>query len=119
MDIYTEGLKNCVHLNACTWIRDGTMTPEILRCLGTCPELTDITFNGEYSFRYEPMDLVQILHLRKISLILPSMSVLLILPYWLRAIGRSLTSLSLVFCEASLRSLHAFDLLFIHRIGSY
>ena len=72
MGIYTEGLKNCVHLNACTLSTDGTMTPEILRCLGMCPELTDMTFGREYSFRYEPMDLVQLLHLCKISLIHPA-----------------------------------------------
>lgn len=106
MDIY-KGLKNCVHLNAYTWTRDRTMTSENLLCLGMCTELTDITFNGGYSRLYEPMDLVQLRRLRKISLIMPSLGVLSILPHWLQAIGRSLTSLSLV-CKASLCSLHAF-----------
>ena len=118
MDIY-KGLKNCVHLNAYTWTRDRTMTSEILLCLGMCTELTDITFNGGYSRLYDPMDLVQLRRLRKISLIMPSLGVLSILPHWLQGIGRSLTSLSLV-CKASLCSLHAFEastVLFTHRIG--
>ncbi|KAF8470403.1 hypothetical protein DFH94DRAFT_208822 [Russula ochroleuca] len=96
MDIYTKGLENCVHLKACTWTRDGSLTSEILSCLGRCPELTDIAINGGHSRHYQPMELVQLHHLRKISLIMPSIPVLMILSHWLQTIGRSLTSLSLV-----------------------
>lgn len=105
MDIYTKGLENCVHLKACTWTRDGSLTSEILRCLGRCPELTDIAINGGHSRHYEPMDLFQLHRLRKISLIMPSIPVLMILPHWFQTIGRSLTSLSLV-CKARLCPLH-------------
>ncbi|KAN0116626.1 hypothetical protein V8E52_005770 [Russula decolorans] len=99
INTFIKGLENCVHLKACIWTRDGSLTSEILTCLARCPDLTDITLNGGYSPHYESMDLVQLLHPRKISLIMPSMSVVRILPHWLRAIGQSLTSLSLI-CKA-------------------
>jgi len=72
------------------------LTSDILKSLGRCPELTDITINGELSSNYMPMDVVQLLRLSKISLIMPSMSVLEILPRWLQAMGRPLTSLALI-----------------------
>jgi len=96
MDWYAKGLENCVQLKACTWTRYGSLTSNILTSLGKCPELTDITINGELSWDYEPMDLVQLLHISNISLIMPSVSVLRILPRWLPATGRSLTSLMLI-----------------------
>ncbi|KAH9993333.1 hypothetical protein BJV74DRAFT_374258 [Russula compacta] len=96
MDWYIKGLENCVRLKVCTWTRDGSLTSAILKSLGGCPELTDITVNGDHSWHYEPMDLVQLLGLCKISLIMPSMSVLGILPSWLQGTGQSLTSLTLV-----------------------
>ena len=108
INTFTKGLENCVHLKACTWTRDGSLTSEILTCLARCPELTDITLNGGYSPHYEPMDLVQLLRPRKISLIMPSISVVRILPHWLRAIGQSLTSLSLIFKACIFRQ-RAFD----------
>ena len=107
INTFAKGLENCVHLKACTWSRDGSLTSEILACLARCPELTDITLNGGHSHYYEPMDLVQLLRLRKISLIMPSISVIRILPHWLRAIGQSLTSLSLI-CKARIFRLRAF-----------
>jgi hypothetical protein len=101
MDMYAKGLENCVHLKGCTWTREGSLTSDILKSLGRCPELNDITINGQYSWQYEPMDLVRILRLSKISLIMPSMSVLEILPRWLQVTGRSLTTLALI-CKARL-----------------
>ena len=96
-----KGLENCVQLKVCIWTRAGSLTSDILKSLGRCPELTDITINGELSSNYMPMDVVQLLRLSKISLIMPSMSVLEILPRWLQAMGRSLTSLALI-CKACL-----------------
>jgi hypothetical protein len=108
MNTVTKGLENCVHLKAFTWTRDGSLTSEILTALARCPELTDITLNGDYSPYYEPTDLVQLHRPRKISLIMPSKFVVGILPHWLRAIGQSLTSLSLI-CKACIFRLDAFD----------
>jgi hypothetical protein len=108
MDWYAKGLENCVQLKACTWTRYGSLTSTILTSLGKCPELTDITINGELSWDYEPMDLVQLLRISNISLIMPSVSVLRILPRWLPSTGRSLTSLTLM-CKACLCFMHAFD----------
>ncbi|KAH9968190.1 hypothetical protein BC827DRAFT_1170911 [Russula dissimulans] len=93
---YPLGLENCVRLKVCTWTRDGSVTSDMLRSLAKCPELTDITINGAYSRDYQPVDLVQLLRLNKISLIMPSASVLEILPRWVQATGQSLTSLTLV-----------------------
>jgi hypothetical protein len=107
MDIFIKGLENCVHLKACIWSRDGSLTSHILTSLARCPELTDITLNGGSSPFYDPMDLVQLLRPRKISLIMPSISVVGILLHWLRAIGQSLTSLSLI-CKACIFRLDAF-----------
>lgn len=108
INTFTKGLQNCVHLKACTWIRDGSLTSEILTCLARCPELTDITLNGGCSPHYGPMDLVHLLRPRKISLIMPSIPVVTILPQWLQAIGQSLTSLSLI-CKACIFCLRAHD----------
>jgi hypothetical protein len=109
INTFTNGLENCVHLRACTWTRDGSLTSEVLTSLARCPELTDITINGRYSPHYKPMDLVQLLRPRKISLIMPSIVIVVrILPHWLRAIGQSLTSLSLI-CKACIFRLRAFD----------
>ena len=108
INILTRGLESCVHLQACTWTRDGSLTSEILTCLAKCPELTDVAINGGYSPHYEPADLVQLFRLRKISLIMPCIFVVRILPHWLEAIERSLTSLSLI-CKARFFCPHPFD----------
>ncbi|KAI0305113.1 hypothetical protein B0F90DRAFT_1701398 [Multifurca ochricompacta] len=101
MDWCIRGLENCVRLKSCTWTSDGSLTSEILKSLRECPELTDIAINGGDSWQYEPKDLIQLLHLRTISLVMPSMSVLEILPRWLQITGQSLTSLTLI-CKASI-----------------
>ena len=112
MALYAKGLENCVHLKDCTWTRDGSLTSDIIKSLGKCPDLTDVTINGQYSWQNEPIDLVQLLRLSKISLIMPSMSVLEILPRWLQVTGRSLTNLALI-CKACLRPMHTLEC-FIH-----
>jgi hypothetical protein len=118
MDLYAKGLENCVHLRGCTWTREGSLTSDILKSLGRCPELSDVTINGQYSWQYEPMDLVQILRLGKISLIMPSISVLDILPRWLQVTGQSLTNLALI-CKARLSLCIPWNVLFIHRPGRH
>lgn len=105
MDLYPKGLKSCVQLRVCAWTRDGSLTSAILQSLARCPELSDLTINGESASHYHPIDLVQ-LRLRKISLIMPSTPVLKILPGWIQATGPSLTSLALI-CKACLFPMHA------------
>lgn len=96
MDWCIKGLENCVQLKSCTWTRDGSLTSAILKSLGKCTELSDIVINGRHSGHYDPRDLIQLLHLRNISLIMPTIPVLEILPCWLQATGQSLTSLTLI-----------------------
>ncbi|KAI9464140.1 hypothetical protein BJY52DRAFT_1115014 [Lactarius psammicola] len=98
-DWCTRGLENCVQLRCCTWTRDGSLTSHILKSLGKCPELTEISINGLHFGLYEPGDLLQLLHLHKISLITPSMAILKFLPSWFQVTGKSLTSLALI-CKA-------------------
>ncbi|KAI0258580.1 hypothetical protein BC834DRAFT_926482 [Gloeopeniophorella convolvens] len=100
-DWCTRGLENAVHLRSCTWTRDGSLTSDILRSLSKCPELTEIAINGGHTGHYGPRDLVQLLRLRKISLIMPSIPVLSIIPYWLECMGKSLTNLTLI-CKADI-----------------
>ena len=96
-DLCAKGIENCVQLRCCKWTRDGSLTSRTLKSLGTCPGLTDISINGNHYDFYEPGDLLQLLRLRKISLIGPSVAVLEMLPTWLQATGKSLTSLALIF----------------------
>ncbi|KAH9000676.1 hypothetical protein EDB86DRAFT_3063837 [Lactarius hatsudake] len=109
---FTKGLENCVKLRCCTWTRDCSLTSRILKSLGKCPELTDISINGCHSDLYEPGDLLQLLHLHKISLIRPSRPILEILPSWFQATGKSLTSLTLI-CKARQSSICVLNALFI------
>jgi hypothetical protein len=99
-ELCTRGLENCVQLRCCKWTRDGSLTSRTLKSLGTRPGLTDISINGKHDDFYEPGDLLQLLRLRKISLIEPSISIFEILPIWFQATGKSLTSLSLT-CEVN------------------
>jgi hypothetical protein len=115
-DLCTRGLENCVQLRCCKWTRDGSLTSCALKSLGACPGLTDISINGNNSGFYEPGDLLQLLRLRKISLIGPSMPVLEILPIWLQVTGKSLTSLALIF-GARKSSMHVLNALLIHYLG--
>lgn len=117
-DLCTKGLENCLELRRCTWTRDGSLTSHTLRSLGKCPKLTEISINGRHWDIYEPEDLLHLLHLHKISLIEPTMPIIKILPSWIQATAKSLTSLALtwVASESSMRSSNA---LFIHKLGQY
>jgi hypothetical protein len=108
MEWCIKSLENCVQLKSCTWTRNGSLKSVILSCLSKCQDLDDIAINGQHSGNYEPTDLIQLLHLRKISLIMPSRSVLEILPSWFQATGQSLTSLTLD-CKVRRCSIHAFE----------
>jgi hypothetical protein len=115
-ELCTRGLENCVQLRCCKWTRDGSLTSRTLKSLGTRPGLTDISINGKHDDFYEPGDLLQLLRLRKISLIEPSISIFEILPIWFQATGKSLTSLSLT-CEARESSTHVLNTPLIHNLG--
>lgn len=115
-ELCTRGLQNCVRLRWCTWTRDGSLTSHTIKSLGKCPELTSITINGRHFGLYEPGDLLQLLHLHKISLIRPSQPILEILPSWIQATGESLTSLALIF-RARQSSMRILNALFIHKLG--
>jgi len=95
-----RGLETCVRLKCCTLTRDRSLTSNTLKSLAKCPELTDISINGWHFGLYEPEDLLHLLHLHKISLISPSIHVLEVLPSWIQATGKSLTSLALI-CEVN------------------
>ncbi|EGO01171.1 hypothetical protein SERLA73DRAFT_179271 [Serpula lacrymans var. lacrymans S7.3] len=99
-DLCPRGLTNCVNLKSCTWTRDGSLNSAILEALLRCSQLEELEINGNDSPSYSTAILPQFSNLRKISLIMPSISVLDILPSWLSVTNETLRNLTLI-CKAS------------------
>ncbi|KAI0062515.1 hypothetical protein BV25DRAFT_1803980 [Artomyces pyxidatus] len=100
-DSCVRGIENASHLRTCTWTRDGSLTSYIIEPLQKCTELSELEINGNHSGHYDPASLTKFTSLNKISLIMPSGSVLETLPRWIEATGHSLRTLTLI-CKASL-----------------
>lgn len=71
------GLGNCTNLRSCTWTRDGSITDEILNALASLPNLCDLELNGHDSMYYHHKFLRQFTQLQRISVIMPSLDVVL------------------------------------------
>ena len=94
-----RGLANCTTLQSCSWTRDSTLTNEILDVLSSrCSHLKELEINGNSTSAYNPEILLQFTSLAKISLIMPSVDVINILPTWLRKTGETLTAFN-VLCK--------------------
>lgn len=106
----TIGLKNCINLHACTWTRDGSLNSEILEALQSPQGLRELEINGRNESHYDPQLLLRFTALRKISLIMPSSSVVSLMRPWLQITGNSLRSLTII-CKVILLtlSLHKLD----------
>jgi len=88
-----RGLANCTTLRSCTWTRDKTLSTEILEVISsTCFSLKELEINGHATGTYNPEVLLRFTSLNKISLIMPSLSVIEILPNWLQKTGETLTA---------------------------
>ncbi|KAJ3829552.1 hypothetical protein EV361DRAFT_791836 [Lentinula raphanica] len=98
MDLVARGLKNCINLRSCTWTRDGSLNSQILDAL-QC-SLQELEINGHDAGHYDPQLLLRFVDLRKISLIMPSSSVISVLHPWLQRTGSSITSLTII-CKTS------------------
>ncbi|KAF9806125.1 hypothetical protein IEO21_08807 [Rhodonia placenta] len=90
------GIRNCRNLRVCTWTRDGSLTTNILEALQQCPALQELEINGHNEGNYKPWLLTKFHNLRRISLIMPSASVIETLPTWMQHTGITLRHLSLI-----------------------
>ncbi|KAH7928874.1 hypothetical protein BV22DRAFT_1146203 [Leucogyrophana mollusca] len=102
MDLCTRGIQNCVNLRSCTWTRDGSINSAVLCSLQTCHNLQELEINGHDTGAYNPITLVQFQRLSKISLIMPSVHVLEVLPSWMSVTGATLRNLTLIFKSSPL-----------------
>ncbi|KAH9474448.1 hypothetical protein JR316_0012907 [Psilocybe cubensis] len=96
-----QALSNCKNLKSCTWTRDGSLNSEILSALSNCESLQEFEFNGHSDGHYDPRLLLGFAKLTKISMIMPSASVIAQLPSWTNITGNSLRNLTLI-CKSSL-----------------
>ena len=100
VDACLSGIRNCVNLQACTWTRHGSLTSSVLQTLATCSRLQELEINGEHAGYYDPDILPRFSHLRKLSLIMPSVVVSHVLVPWMQNTGETLRHLSVI-CKAS------------------
>ncbi|KAI6041458.1 hypothetical protein EDC04DRAFT_2867106 [Pisolithus marmoratus] len=94
-----RAIRQCTNLRSCTWTKDGSLHSELLGSLCSCQQLQELEINGN-SGGYDPLILTQFPNLKKISLIMPSLHVLNVLPMWIKASGTTLRSLRII-CKAS------------------
>lgn len=94
-----RAIRQCTNLRSCTWTKDGSISSELLESLLNCQQLRELEINGN-SAEYDPLILTQFQSLRKISLIMPSVHVLNVLPLWIKASGPTLRNLRII-CRAS------------------
>ncbi|KAI0078087.1 hypothetical protein K474DRAFT_1594707 [Panus rudis PR-1116 ss-1] len=94
------GIRNCVNLRACTWTRHGSISTALLEAFQQLPHLTDLEINGENHWQYKADTLRHFNHLRKLSLIMPSSSVVGILHEWIPVTAHTLRHLSLI-CKST------------------
>ncbi|KAI6123361.1 hypothetical protein EV401DRAFT_1857935 [Pisolithus croceorrhizus] len=93
-----RAIQQCTNLRSCTWTKDGSIHSELLESLLNCQQLRELEINGN-SAGYDPLILTQFQNLRKISLIMPSVRVLSVLPMWIKASGATLRNLRII-CKA-------------------
>lgn len=97
VDVCLRGIANATNLRSCKWTRDGSMSSEVLQILLRCAGLEELEINGHHDSdvlkRFES--------LRKISLIMPTPSVIGALPRWIRGLQNDLRSLTII-CKVAL-----------------
>jgi len=103
LDIIPKGLRNCTNLRACTWTRDGSLNSDILRALQTSGSLRELEINGHDDGNYDPDLLKGFANLTRISLIMPSGSVIAQLKSWMELTGNTLKALTLI-CKVNFPS---------------
>ncbi|KAJ7770324.1 hypothetical protein B0H14DRAFT_3509332 [Mycena olivaceomarginata] len=99
-ELVLAGLKNCVNLHTCTWTRDGALNSAVLRVLQASDTLAEVEINGHSDGHYDASILEGFVHLRRMSLIMPSADVVGRLPPWVARTGPQLRSLTLI-CKTS------------------
>ncbi|KAJ7349672.1 hypothetical protein DFH08DRAFT_996922 [Mycena albidolilacea] len=99
-ELVLAGLKNCVNLRTCTWTRDGALNSAVLRVLQASDTLDELEINGHSDGHYDASILEGFVHLRRMSLIMPSADVVGRLSTWVARTGPQLQSLTLI-CKTS------------------
>ncbi|KAG7451596.1 uncharacterized protein BT62DRAFT_942611 [Guyanagaster necrorhizus] len=100
LEVVISAVRNCTNLRSCTWTRDGSLSSEILEAFLCSTELHELEINGHNDGNYDASILRSFSNLRRISLIMPSSSVVAMLPSWMSVTGNSLHSLTLI-CKSS------------------
>lgn len=93
-------LSRCKSLRSCVWTRDGSLSSPIIETLAACPKLEDLTINGHSGGHYSPHLLLKISILKRLTIIMPSASIISVLPSWTRTLGQTLRHFSLI-CKDS------------------
>jgi len=101
LDVVLKGLKNCINLRACKWTRDGSLNSDIVRALQTSDALRELEINGRDDGNYDPDLLKEFTSLTRISLVMPSGSVISRLKPWTELTGDTLQTLKLI-CKVSI-----------------
>ncbi|KAJ7737033.1 hypothetical protein B0H14DRAFT_3898458 [Mycena olivaceomarginata] len=99
-ELVLAGLKNCVNLRTCTWTRDGALNSAVLRVLQASDTLAEVEINGHSDGHYDASILEGFVHLRRMSLIMPSADVVGRLSTCVARTGPQLRSLTLI-CKTS------------------
>ncbi|KAK0205246.1 hypothetical protein DFS33DRAFT_1326848 [Desarmillaria ectypa] len=100
LEVVISGVRNCINLRSCTWTRDGSLNSEILEAFLCSTELHELEINGHNDGNYDANILRSFNKLGRISLIMPSSSVVAMLPSWMSVTGKSLHSLTFI-CKSS------------------
>ena len=91
-----NGLKNCANLRSCAWTRDDSLTSNILEALHQCKDLRELELNGHNIDDYGAQLLLGFTELHRISLIMPSVTLVRQFKPWVSATGATLRSLTLI-----------------------
>ncbi|KAI0088861.1 hypothetical protein BDY19DRAFT_946407 [Irpex rosettiformis] len=125
MSLCLRGLQNCINLQAFCWTRDGSLSNSILEALCSLPHLRDLEINGHSDGYYDHRTLLQFTRLRKVTLILPGIKIVNLLPTWAARVSQNLRQLTLV-CQSTTLindkvlealSVHLTSIEFIYLIG--
>jgi hypothetical protein len=101
-DTVPRAIRNCVNLRSCAWTRFGTLNGAIIKALQSCP-ITEFEFNADPGRNYVPTQLLVFDKLESLKLVLPGRPMDDILVDWVKVIGNTLRSLSII-CGSSVVS---------------
>ncbi|KAF9781381.1 hypothetical protein BJ322DRAFT_1080740 [Thelephora terrestris] len=96
IDFCTQGLANSVNLQSFVWVRFGTLNSRILLAILGHLSLQELEINARNRGLFDDTILPQLTSVTRIKLLDPSLSVIDILPAWLKSLTNPLQHLSIV-----------------------